>query len=64
LLQRVREVRGEVHALAVARDEILQAGRQIGTRPASRPAILASSMSMHQTSLPTSAKPAAVTRPT
>ena len=39
-------------------------GSQIGIRPARRASILASSMSMHQTSLPSSAKPAAVTRPT
>src|SRR4051794_11451249 len=33
-------------------------------RPWRRPSILSSSMSTHQTSLPNSAKPAAVTRPT
>ena len=43
---------------------IVQPGSQIGIRPRLRPSIFASSMSMQWTSDPSSAKPAAVTRPT
>ncbi|MEA2293732.1 MAG: UDPglucose 6-dehydrogenase, partial [Solirubrobacteraceae bacterium] len=39
-------------------------GSQIGMRPCLRASIFSASMSMHQTSLPSSAKPAAVTKPT
>src|SRR3954469_14891850 len=42
----------------------LSPGSQIGMRPSRNPVTFASSMSMHQTSLPSSANPAAVTRPT
>ena len=59
------EVRGEVQAVAVALDELVEArARRSGSRRARRRATFSASMSMHQTSLPSSAKPAAVTRPT
>ena len=64
MLERVAEVRREVQAVAVPLDQLREAG--LVDRDAARlsPSIFAASMSMQQTSLPSSAKPAAVTRPT
>jgi hypothetical protein len=53
-----------VQPLGVAREQLLEAGlvdRDLAARSRS---IFSASMSTHQTSLPSSAKPAAVTRPT
>jgi hypothetical protein len=46
-----------VQAPAVFGDELLEPGSQIGISPFFRRSILSASMSMHQTSLPTSANP-------
>ena len=64
VLERVREVGREVQAVAVLATRSARPGSQIGMRPSCRPPTFAASMSMHHTSLPISAKPAAVTRPT
>ena len=65
VLERVGDVGREVQPLAVLRDELREAGlvdRDLAALAGA--SIFSASMSMHQTSLPSSAKPAAVTRPT